>query len=290
MTTGPLTDAQVAQFQRDGYLFIEHLLDAEETDLLLTTARNDHAMLGHAIGVADTQGRTSKLSLWNHPGDDIYGMVSRSRRIVDATEQLLGGEVYHYHSKMMLKEPFVGGAWEWHQDYGYWYQNGCLFPDMASCLIALDRASMENGCLQVLKGSHRMGRIEHGQFGGQTGADPERTSEAMKRLELVYCEMEPGTGLFFHSNLLHRSAPNNSPNSRWSLICCYNAASNDPYKDSHHPRYTPLQKVPDTAIKQVGARTSSETQQFLDPEEDKTTQGTREEVAVGTQRSRKAGG
>ena len=89
-------------------------------------------------------------------------------------EAFLGGEVYHYHSKMILKEPRVGGAWEWHQDYGYWYQNGCLFPDMASCLIAIDPATRANGCLQVLRGSHRMGRIEHGRFGGQTGADPER--------------------------------------------------------------------------------------------------------------------
>ena len=68
--------------------------------------------------------------------------------------RLLGGEVYHYHPKLIAKEPHVGGAWEWHQDYGYWYNNGCLFPLMASCLIALDPATRENGCLQVLKGSH----------------------------------------------------------------------------------------------------------------------------------------
>ena len=43
-------------------------------------------------------------------------------------ELLLCDEVYHYHHKMVLKEPKVGGAWAWHQDYGYWYDNGCLFP------------------------------------------------------------------------------------------------------------------------------------------------------------------
>jgi ectoine hydroxylase len=276
MSAGPLTEAQVARFQRDGYLLVDDLLDPEETALLLSAARADHALQEHAFGVEDTAGRKSRLSLWNHPGDDIYGMVSRSRRVVDATEQLLGGEVYHYHSKMMLKEPFVGGAWEWHQDYGYWYQNGCLFPDMASCLIALDRATKENGCLQVLRGSHLMGRIEHGRFGGQTGADPERVTVALERLELVHCEMAPGAGLFFHSNLLHCSAPNNSPNSRWSLICCYNAARNDPYKDSHHPRYTPLAKVPDSAIKEIGAKTATAAQVFMDPVDDQTTEGTRE--------------
>jgi ectoine hydroxylase len=261
----------VEQFDRDGYLICKRYYDREEMDLLLTTARADHNMLGHSIPIKDTAGRQSKLSLWNHPGDDIYGMISRGRRMVDACEQLLRDEVYHYHSKMMLKEPKVGGAWEWHQDYGYWYQNGCLFPDMISGLIAVDRATKENGCLQLLKGSHKMGRIEHGRFGEQTGADPERVKEAINRMEMVYFEAEPGDVLFFHGNSLHASAANTSPNPRWSLICCYNTKSNDPYKESHHPRYTPLKKVDDDMIKKVGAKGSGKDQaSFLDPAEDKT--------------------
>ena len=151
---------------------------------------------------------------------------------------------------MMLKEPLVGGAWEWHQDYGYWYENGCLFPYLASCLIAVDRATRENGCLQVLVGSHLMGRIDHGKTGDQTGADLRRVEEARQRLELRYLEASPGDAIFFHCNLLHRSDQNRSPHSRWSLICCYNAARNDPYEQSRHPRYTPLEKVPDDALQQ----------------------------------------
>jgi ectoine hydroxylase len=271
MNSKPLSPSQVEQFDRDGYLICKRYYDREEMDLLLTTARADHNMLGHSIPIKDTAGRQSKLSLWNHPGDDIYGMISRGRRMVDACEQLLRDEVYHYHSKMMLKEPKVGGAWEWHQDYGYWYQNGCLFPDMISGLIAVDRATKENGCLQLLKGSHKMGRIEHGRFGEQTGADPERVKEAINRMEMVYFEAEPGDVLFFHGNSLHASAANTSPNPRWSLICCYNTKSNDPYKESHHPRYTPLKKVDDDMIKKVGAKGSGKDQaSFLDPAEDKT--------------------
>ena len=163
-------------------------------------------------------------------------------------QQLLGGEVYHYHSKMMLKEARVGGAWEWHQDYGYWYNNGCLYPLMASCLIAVDRATSENGCLQVLVGSQHIGRVDHVTIGGQTGADPERVEQAIHRHELRHVEMQPGDALFFHSNLLHRSDQNRSEHPRWSLICCYNAARNDPYKESRHPRYHRLDKVDDSAI------------------------------------------
>jgi hypothetical protein len=107
--------------------------------------------------------------------------------------------------------------------------------------------------------------------GEQAGADMERVNEALKRLELVYCEMDPGDALFFHSNLLHRSDQNKSKNPRWSLICCYNAKKNDPYKESHHPRYTPLKKVEDDMIKKVGIKRFEENYTdsgWLDPNED----------------------
>jgi hypothetical protein len=95
-----------------------------------------------------------------------------------------------------------------------------------------------------------MGRIDHGKTGDQTGADLERVEAALERLELIYVEADPGDALFFHCNLLHRSDQNLSAHPRWSLICCYNAARNDPYKESRHPRYAPLVKVSDSAIRE----------------------------------------
>ena len=62
-----------------------------------------------------------QLCIWNSPGDDVVGVAARSRKVVNTLEQLLGGqELYHYHSKLMMKEPRTGGAHLWHQDYGYW--------------------------------------------------------------------------------------------------------------------------------------------------------------------------
>src|ERR1035438_9749038 len=90
---------------------------------------------------------------------------------VNSAVKLLGGEVYHYHSKMIMKNAKVGGAWTWHQDYGYWYQNGVLFPLLPSAFIAVDPATRQNGCLQVIRGSHQAGRIEHVLTGDQAGAD-----------------------------------------------------------------------------------------------------------------------
>ena len=280
MANKPLTGEQFAAFHRDGYLFIEGFLDAEETRLLQEACRADAVMQQHAMDVRDAQGRRTNLSLWNHPGQDIYGMIARSERMVNAVEQLLEDEVYHYHSKLSAKQPRVGGAWEWHQDYGYWYKNGCLFPDMLSVFIAVDPCTRANGCMQVLRGSHRLGRIDHGFAGEQTGADLERVEEAKKRLELVFCEMAPGTALFFHGNTLHTSEANLSDQPRWGLICCYNTKHNDPYKPHHHPGYTPLEKVPDSAIKAIGAKPTEATQRFLQQDQDDTTR--RQEVPAGT--------
>jgi ectoine hydroxylase len=265
--------AEVQQFLQDGYVLIPDLLVPEEVKILVEAAHADEKMLDSAFELADNDGGKVRLSGWNYAGDDTLGLIARLPRIVDRMEAFLDDEVYHYHSKMILKQPRVGGAWEWHQDYGYWYQNGCLFPDMASCLIAVDAATRANGCLEVLKGSHRMGRIEHGRFAGQTGADPERVKVARERLEHVYCEMAPGTALFFHSNLLHASAQNVSPMPRWALICCYNARTNTPYKSSHHPSYTKLDKVSEDAVLRAGVRLSSPAQGFIDPSEDKTSAG-----------------
>lgn len=265
-----LSTQQVKEFERDGYLIVRGLFDREEADILVRTAKADAAFKQHAYDLKDGEGKVAKLVLWNKAGEDLWGAVARCERIVNAMEQLLGDEVYHYHSKMSIKEPFVGGAWSWHQDYGYWYQNGCLFPDMASVMIAVDPNTRENGCLQVLRGSHKLGRVEHGRFGDQTGADPERVEHAMKQLELVYCEMAPGDALFFHSNTLHRSDQNRSPNPRWSLLCCYNTKHNNPFKSSHHPFYEPLEKLPDSIIKEMGQKLFAAETEFWNPADDKT--------------------
>src|SRR5665213_2095283 len=214
MAKGAISDREARAYQEDGYVLVKGMLDAEEIELLGRAAREDRVLDQHSYGRADGEGGQVRLSLWNHPGDTIYGMFARCESIVNTAEKILGGEVYHYHSKMIMKDAKVGGAWAWHQDYGYWYQNGVLFPLLTSAFIAVDPATKENGCMQVLKGSHKMGRIDHVLTGEQAGADPERVEEILKVLPLDHVVMEPGDVLYFHANLLHRSDQNRSENPR----------------------------------------------------------------------------
>ncbi|WP_158905591.1 phytanoyl-CoA dioxygenase family protein [Burkholderia sp. L27(2015)] len=264
MSALALNPQQIAEYHREGFVIARKMFTTEEANLILRTAETDEAMQKSAYIRSDTTGSQTRMTVWSDPGDDIFGMFSRSERIVDSMESLIGDEVYHYNSKLNAKEPFEGGAWEWHQDYGYWYNNGCLFPMMASCLMALDPCTVENGCLQVLRRSHLVGRVDHVQSGKQVSADPARVEHLVKQLETVQCVMEPGDVIFFHCNMLHTSARNDSPKRRWVLISCYNAKSNDPVIKHHHPQYNPLKKVPDSAILEVGMRPSAANKKFLD--------------------------
>ena len=251
-----VSQEQIADFHRDGYLVVRELFDQQEMAGLLAYAKGDQALDEEAYVRRDAAGGTTRLALRNDLDDDsVYTAIVRSHRVAKTMQQLLGDEVYHYHHKMSFKEPKVGGAWEWHQDYGYWYNFGCLYPDMGSCMIAVDRATQANGCLQVLRASHKIGRVDHIKVGEQVGADPERVEAALARLELVYCEMNAGDALFFHGNLLHRSDANTSDDPRWTLICCYNTHHNDPYiTGGRHPNYSPLEIWPDERVMQsIGA-------------------------------------
>lgn len=270
MSDRGFADADLEAFERDGYVFKRAFFNGREVALMQRAIAEDPAIHENVVALLDAEGGSTELALWNHPGDDIFGAVARCRRVVGAMQRVLGGEVYHYHSKLTMKAPKTGGAWNWHQDYGYWYQNGCLFPDLASVMIAIDPATLENGCLRVIRGSHRLGRIEHVPIGGQTSADPDRMDQILARMEMVHCEMAPGDALFFHCNTLHASSPNTSNKSRNVLLCCYNAASNDPYLEHHHPRYTKLVSVPDEAVLTAPIGRTDRDTAFYDPADDRT--------------------
>lgn len=134
--------------------------------------------MDHAYGRSDGNGRMTKMALWNHPGQDITGMIARIPRVRETMELLLGGKCYHYHTKLMMKDAKTGGAHLWHQDYGYWVNNGCAFPDMGTVFIPIDKMDAENAGLKVIKGSHRMGLIPHNMTGGQAEVEKTRLAYA----------------------------------------------------------------------------------------------------------------
>jgi ectoine hydroxylase-related dioxygenase (phytanoyl-CoA dioxygenase family) len=125
-----------------------------------------------------------------------------------------------------------------------------------NAIIAIDRNTAENGCMRLMRRSHTLGRLEHGTFGGQAGADPQRVVAAMQTpgYEVVMLPLEPGDVAFMHSNTLHASSPNLSDSWRRNIIIAYNSRHNAPIDGSPEgqPPYNELSPVPDSAIVSVG--------------------------------------
>ena len=259
-----LSDEETARYSRDGYVVKAGLFSAEEVNALNRIVRDDPVVAEAVYGRQDAQGGTTELALWRDLQEDMFSDAARCERVVGSVEKLLGGKVAFFHAKLTLKRPRLGGAWDWHQDYGYWYRSGFLFPHMASVFIALDASKKHNGCLQVLRGSHELGRIEHGVNAEQIGADMSRVAAARQQLELVYVEMDPGDALFFHCNLLHASGPNKSDQTRNILLCCYNRADNVPFLDEPTNATTPIEIVPDDLIMRYADRPISTGKSFHD--------------------------
>ncbi|XP_013409994.1 uncharacterized protein LOC106173406, partial [Lingula anatina] len=122
----------------------------------------------------------------------------------------------------------------------------------------------------VLVGSHKAGRQNHHRVGGQNGIDEERIEHLAKVCPLKYVELEPGDALIFNANLIHKSDANNSNKRRWSFLVSYNTKENNPVYVHHHAQYTPLDVVPNSAIKTCTNFTDMTGKEFLDPSIDKT--------------------
>ncbi|RUS78566.1 hypothetical protein EGW08_013673 [Elysia chlorotica] len=239
-------------FNRDGFIIVRNLLCQKELAILEEALQGPDSLTAYAYGNDDGDGRKATMCLWNHPGNDVTGAMARTRKLAHTAQELLGAEVYHYHSKLIMKEARTGGKFVWHQDYGYWYNFACLFPDMLTVFVAMDACSPENGCLQVLRGSHRAGRIDHGAVGNQVGADVGRVAELEKCLDKVYVQLEAGDALFFHCNLLHTSSANNSDQRRWAFLTAYNCNHNSPYAESIHCQKTTLRQLANDAVLTTG--------------------------------------
>jgi ectoine hydroxylase len=267
---GRLSPEDLAAYERDGFVRLPGFFSVEEIEPLAQACRADPEVEGALLAVADSSGNPQEVTTWTILSDDLVGIMPRVARIVEAAEDLVGGAVYHWHSKLSMKKPGSAGRWDWHQDYGYWYDEGCLRSDMTTCMIAIDATFRENGCVQLVRGSHRLGRIDHKRVGEASGVDPQRLGLILKKFEIVECVMQPGDAIFFHSNTLHASGPNESRSPRTLLHSSYNAVDNEPYvaQGQEHHKYRPLEKLPDSAIREGRYRSIFSNQIFRQPDPD----------------------
>ena len=103
MTINHFTPDQVAQYQKDGYIIIKNFCSKDEVEKMYGIAIHDDAMSKNALDLNDQTGKKTKLSLWFTPGNDIFGYLTRSERMINRVAQILDSTapVCHFHSKLM---------------------------------------------------------------------------------------------------------------------------------------------------------------------------------------------
>ena len=159
--------------------------------------------------------------------------LCRSAPIAGPIKQIFEREAYIFHSKFNYKESFEGTVWLWHQDYGYWRYDG-VDDRLASALVMLGPNTRDNGCIMLVKGSHRWGVLNHYSDEVTTSykqwcitPDALRehiTDEAM----IIPIEGDAGDVCFFDCRIVHGSNHNFSPTKRYSLIYAFAAIDNVP--------------------------------------------------------------
>lgn len=231
-TPTPLTPAQIQHFHTHGYIIVENLFAPAEAARIREIAAADPEIAAEAKSNSNydentdggSKGIDTRLVYSPNLSDNTYSAIAQSQRLTAPLEQLFADKVRHYYHLKTIKNPHTGG-WQYHQDYGYHYKE-FFRPNFCSVMLALDPATRDNGCLRVVKDSNQLGRLEHQSSGAQLIANPQRVEMALAEMEEIHCEMQPGSALYFHGNILHGSDPNLSEHPRWALIFAFVAAQN----------------------------------------------------------------
>jgi phytanoyl-CoA hydroxylase len=132
--------------------------------------------------------------------------AAMKRRLHAALDRILGEGRVMFQDMALVKPPRIGSEKRWHQDAAYFRVSD---PGLiVGVWIALDRATRENGCMQLVPGSHLGGPVPHVAMVdvNECHIRPDQVHPERR----IAVEMEPGDALVFHSCLHHFTEPNTS--------------------------------------------------------------------------------
>jgi ectoine hydroxylase-related dioxygenase (phytanoyl-CoA dioxygenase family) len=178
----------------------------------------------------DTRAATLRVVEPFHHLDPLFERLIEDPRLVEPMCDLVGaGRVALWTDKLNFKRPFEGSGFRWHQDSPYW-AHACRHVDRCpNVMLAFDDADEENGCLRVVRGSHRRGplpgRVGEGVL-GPLFTDPRHFHVSAQ----VPAAMAAGGLLFFSPHAVHGSEPNRSGRARRACVITYQPVGNDTFK------------------------------------------------------------
>lgn len=236
------TTQERSHYARQGYVVRESVFDAGEIDRIVGECEQlvdrlvrDRQSRRRRFGsyVFDADLGSGVIIKWEGDTDVVHGLEpfahlskpledwAYDERLVAPMRDILGCDAPAlFTEKLNLKRPFHGGANPLHQDYPYWLRVAENAEEVATAMLFLDDATLENGCLHVVPGSHTQGMwnlSENDDAFGRNELDEQR----LGALELIPLEVPAGSLVLFGSMLVHKSAPNTSPRQRRALLYSY---------------------------------------------------------------------
>ena len=255
-----LTDAQLAEFDELGYLFLPNCFNEQEVALLRQAAADVYALDREEVW-RESNG-APRTAFAAHTYNETFRRLGAHPRLIEPVMQLVDGQVYMHQYKVNAKAAFDGEVWQWHQDFGTWHRDDEM-PEPRAMNIALfiDEVTAANGPLIFLPKSHKSGVFE-------AGHDLETTSYPLWTLDratvkklaneggVVAPTGAPGSILVFHSNLVHASPPNISPWPRTIVYLSLCEVSNHirRFKRAEwiaHRDFTPIEALSDDTLMEL---------------------------------------
>jgi len=238
---GPLSEAQLDEFERKGYLFIPNLIDGEELEALrkeMNALLSNDAYRDKAFSITEPESHEIRSLFAVHRLSERLGALASDERVAGAARQIIGDDPYVHQSRINYKPGFAGKGFNWHSDFETWHAEDGM-PNMhavSASLILTDNHEF-NGPLMLIPGSH----MEFVPCQGETPEDNHKRSlkaqevgvpspEALTHLVDKYGIDAPkgkaGGLLLFDCNTLHASNANLSPDPRSNVFFVFNRRDN----------------------------------------------------------------
>lgn len=233
-----LNDSHIEQYHRLGFIAVEKVFSNEEievysqaiTDLV---AQGDPQMVfleqsaqGLALTAAQREQYVRKC-MWFVEHEPRLKAMSQHPKLLGIVEKLIGNHVKLIQDMALLKPPHIGSEKPWHQDSAYFAMAPAEL--VMGTWTALDPATIENGCMHVIPGSHLSGPMPH-----YHNRDCQMSDEDVRVEQDVVVPLSPGGVMFFSSLLHHGTPPNHSPARRRAIQLHYCSVACESIPDDQH--------------------------------------------------------
>jgi ectoine hydroxylase len=258
-----LSKEQLAQFDRDGYLFFPGHFSTEETKAMTDAVPELYARR-EEYNVREKGKDAVRTNFAAHMYSEPFAKLARHPRMIEPVQDLFGEKLYMHQFKINGKMAFEGDVWQWHQDYGTWMNDDMMPTERAmNIAIFLDDVNEYNGPLMFIPGSHKKGVIDAKHDLTTTSyplwtVDNKLIEQLVDRAGgkqggIVSPKGPAGSMIVFHSCLVHASSSNLSPFNRVSVYLSLCAVSNHIRRHKWpeyiaHRDFTPIECLPDDCL------------------------------------------